>query len=105
MGTVTEEVYQMILDNLHITYSLDSSAEQRIRNETSSGIAYIRKYCDPGADFAPGSRFGQMLCDYVLRAESGALETFAVDFAGDITAARIEHEAEIYAEVMGYVET
>ena len=27
-----------------------------------------------------------MLCDYVLRAESGALETFTADFAGDITA-------------------
>lgn len=105
MDNVTEEVYQMILDNLHITYCPDSSTEQRIRNETSSGIAYIRKYCDPDADFTPGSRFGQMLCDYVLRAESGALETFAVDFAGDITAARIEHEAEAYAGAMGYVET
>lgn len=105
MESVTDEVYQMLLDNLHITYSLDSSTEQRIRNEAASGIAYIRRYCDPGADFSPGSRFGQMLCDYVLRAESGALETFAVDFAGDITAARIEHEAEAYAEAMGYVET
>lgn len=105
MEQVTDEIFRMLLDNLHITCELDRSAEQRIRNEASSGIAYIRKYCDPGADFAPGSRFGQMLCDYVLRAESGASETFAMDFAGDITAARIEHEAEAYAEAMGYAET
>lgn len=105
MEGVTEEVYRMLLDNLHITYTPDSATEQRIRNEAASGIAYIRRYCDPGADFSPGSRFGQMLCDYVLRAESGALETFAGDFAGDITAARIEHEAEVYAEAMGYAET
>ena len=105
MKQVTEEIYRMILDSLHVTYEPDESTKRRIENETASGIAYIRKYCDPGADFAPGSRFGQLLCDYVLRAESGALETFAADFAGDITAARIGHEVEKYAEAMGYAET
>lgn len=105
MENVTEEIYQMVLDSLHITYAPDSSTERRIKNEASSGISYIRKYCGPGADFVPGSSSGQMLCDYVLRAEAGALETFAGDFAGDITAAHIEHEVEHYAGAMGYAET
>ena len=105
MTDIPEEIYQMILDNLHKTYTLDESTEKRIRNETASGIAYIRKYCDPGADCLPGTRFGQMLCDYVLRAEAGASETFPRDFAEEITGSRIEYETEKYAEAMGYAET
>lgn len=102
MEEVTDKIYEMILDNLHITYNPDESTKRRIKNETSAGIAYIKKYCSPGADFSPGTRFGQMLCDYVLRAEAGAAETFAVDFAEEIIAARAEYEAEQYAEAMGY---
>ena len=94
----------MILDNLHITYTPDESTEKRIRNETASGIAYIRKYCDPGAVCSPGTRFGQLLCEYVLRAEAGALETFPQDFAEEITASSIEYETAKYAEAMGYAE-
>lgn len=102
MEEVTDKIYKMILDNLHITYKPDESTKRRLKNEIGAGIAYIKKYCNPGADFSPGTRFGQMLCDYVLRAEAGALETFAVDFAEEITAARAEYEAERYAEAMGY---
>lgn len=99
---VTDEIYQMLMDNLHITYTPDESTAARLRNEAATGIAYIKKYCDPAADFTPGTKFGQLLCDYVLRAESGALETFARDFAGEITAARIESDVAGYAEAMGY---
>lgn len=99
---VTENIYKMILDNLHITYEPDESTKNRLRNETEAGMEYIRKYCSPAADFSPGKQYGQMLCDYVLRAEAGALETFAQDFAEDITAAGIETEVNGYAEAMGY---
>ncbi len=105
MGEVTDKIYKMIIDNLHITYTPDSSTEKRLKNEIGAGIAYIKKYCSPCADFSPGTRFGQMLCDYVLRAESGALETFAEDFAEEITSERAEYEVEQYAEAMGYAET
>lgn len=53
----------------------------------------------------PGTESGQLLCDYVLRAESGALETFAQDFAGEITAGRIDFDTKTYAEAMGYAQT
>lgn len=99
---VTDEIYQMILNNLHITYTPDESTVKRLKNETAAGIAYIRKYCSPDADCSPGTEYGQMLCDYVLRAESGALETFAGDFASDITAGRIKTDVDEYAEAMGY---
>lgn len=99
---VTDEIYKMLIDNLHITYTPDESTAARLQNEAAAGISYIKKYCDPAADFAPGTKFGQLLCDYVLRAESGALETFARDFAGEITAARIESDVAGYAEAMGY---
>lgn len=102
MEEVTDKIYKMILDNLHITYEPDESTVRRLKSEIGAGIAYIKKYCSPGADFSPGTRFGQMLCDYVLRAEAGAAETFAVDFAEEIIAARAEYEAEQYAEAMGY---
>lgn len=100
--SVTEEIYRMILNNLHITYEPDEATEARIRNEAAAGIAYIRKYCNPDAECGPGTRFGQLLCDYVLRAESGALETFSRDFAQEITAAKIEADTDRYAEAMGY---
>lgn len=104
MADVSEEIYQMILDNLHITYTPDDSTVNRIRNETASGITYIQRYCDPGADCSPGTRYGQLLCEYVLRAEAGALETFAQDFAEELTVSSIEYETAKYAEAMGYVE-
>lgn len=104
MADVSEEIYQMILDNLHITYTPDNSTVNRIRNEIAAGIIYIQRYCDPDADCGPGTRYGQLLYEYVLRAEAGASETFAQDFAEEITASNIEYETEKYAEAMGYVE-
>lgn len=102
MEPVQDDIYKMILDNLHATHKIDESTERRLKNEISSGIAYIKKYCSPRADFSPGTQFGQMLCEYVLRAESGAAETFANYFSEEITAARMEHEVKEYAEAMGY---
>ncbi|MCI8710402.1 MAG: hypothetical protein HFG99_11430 [Dorea sp.] len=102
MEPVRDEVYKMVLDNLHVTHEVDESTERRIKNEISSGISYIKKYCNPRADFAPGTQFGGMLCEYVLRAESGAAETFYGDFSEEITATRMEHETQEYAEAMGY---
>lgn len=100
----TATIIQMIKDNLHITYDTDESTERRLRNEAESGIQYIRKYCDPAATCEPGTRFAAMLCEYVLRAESGALESFQADYATEITAARAELDADRYAAAMGYAE-
>lgn len=100
----TASIIQMIKDNLHITYDTDESTERRLRNEADSGIQYIRKYCDPAAACEPGTRYAAMLCDYVLRAESGALDSFQADYATEITAARAELDADRYAEAMGYTE-
>ena len=59
-----------------------------------SGIAFIRKYCDKNADCSPGTDFGQMLCEYVLRAESGDLETFKKDYSEEIVGAKIEADVK-----------
>ena len=101
---VTASIIQMIKDNLHITYDTDESTERRLRNEADSGIQYIRKYCDPAAACEPGTRYAAMLCEYVLRAESGALDSFQADYATEITAVRAELDADRYAEAMGYTE-
>ena len=100
----TATIIQMVKDNLHITYDTDESTERRLRNEAESGVQYIRKYCDPAATCEPGTRFAAMLCEYVLRAESGALESFQADYATEITAARAELDADRYAAAMGYAE-
>lgn len=107
MGTesVSDEIYEMILKDRHITYTPDPDTVTRLKNEAAAGIAYIRKYCNPAADCSPGTTFGQLLCEYVLRAEAGAVETFEEDFAEDITAARIEFEVDRYAGAMGYEKT
>ncbi len=104
MTEISNEIYQMILNNLHITYSPDESAVRRLKNEIASGTAYIKQYCSPDAECQPGTRFGQLLCEYVLRAEAGALDTFSQDFAEEITASRIEYETGKYAEAMGYAQ-
>ncbi len=105
MVKVSEKIYQMILNNLHITYTPDDSTVDRLKNEIASGIAYIQKYCSPAADFKPGTGSGQLLCEYVLRAEAGAIDTFAQDFAEEITALNIEYETSRYAEAVGYAQT
>lgn len=102
MTDISGEIYQMVLDNLHITYTPDESTVKRLKNETASGIAYIQKYCSSDADCSPGTVYGQLLCEYVLRAEAGALETFPQDFAEEITALGIESRVSDYAEAKGY---
>ena len=100
---VTKDIYKMLLDCLHITYTPDKATESRIYHEAAAGIAYIRKYCDPEAACEKESLEGQLLCDYVLRAEAGDVQSFAKDFANEITAAKAEYDARKYAEAMGYV--
>lgn len=97
-----EQIVQMVKDSLHMSFTLDDSSDRRLNDEISSGIAYIQKYGDPWASFLPGTIAGQLLCAYVLRAESGATETFAVDYRSDLLAMRTEYEAQLYAEACGY---
>lgn len=101
---MTETIFKMICDNLHITYTLDESTRSRLENEINAGIAYVQRYCDSGATCEPGTLSGQLLCEYVLRAESGALETFTEDFKREILEARSFVEVGEYAEAMGYAE-
>lgn len=103
--TISESIFQMVCDNLHITYTLDDSAKRRIVNETNDGILYLQKYGDSSATCEPGTPFARLLVEYVLRAESGALSTFAVDYAEDILQAKAEKEANDFAKVMGYAES
>lgn len=102
--SVSEEIYKMLLDCLHITYTPDQATENRLYHEAAAGIAYIRMYCDPDATCEKDTLSGQLLCDYVLRAEAGDAQSFAKDFAQEITAAKAEYDARKYAEAMGYVQ-
>ena len=101
--TVADVLFQMILDNLHITYTLDDSTKRRLSNEIKDGIAFLKKYCDPDPDYYPGGEFAELLCEYVFRAESGALETFREDFSQEIRSAKIASDVDAFAEAMGYV--
>ena len=102
---VSADIIQMLKDYLHITYTLDESTLRRLKDQAANGIAYIRRYCNAAATCEPGTDYAAMLCEYVLRAESGALETFSVDFDKDIREAKMLTEVNCYAEVMGYAET
>ncbi len=104
MAAIPKDIYQMILNSLHITYTPDESTVKRLENEIASGTEYIQKYCSPAADCRPGTVSGQLLCEYVLRAEAGALETFPQDFAEEITSLGIESRVSDYAEAMGYAQ-
>ena len=101
---MTEGIYRMLLDNLHITYTPDESAKRRIRNEGEAGIAYIRKYGDPASSCTPGTQSGALLCEYVLRAEAGALDTFQMDYRAELLQLKAQAEVEAYAEAVGYAE-
>lgn len=105
MVEIPDKIYQMVLNNLHITYTPDASTVERLKNEIAAGVAYIQKYCGPDAECLPGTISGQLLCEYVLRAEAGASETFSKDFAEEITAFGIESRVSVYAEAMGYDKT
>lgn len=102
MGLITEEVYNMLLRALHVTYTPDEDTRQRIQEEGAAGIALIRKYGDPDTDCDPGTRCGELLCEYVRRAEAGAAETFLQDFGQDIVELKNESDVQVYAEAQGY---
>ena len=102
---VDNGIMKMVKDSLHITYEPDESTLSRLESEVSAGIAYIKQYCDPAAGCSPGTYYGELLCEYVLRAEAGALDTFAADFAVDISSSKIRKEVDEYAGAMGYAET
>lgn len=99
-----DAVYQMLLDHLHITYKPDESTIRRITNEGNAGIAYIQKYGGPDVSFKPGTLGGALLCEYVLRAEAGALDSFQNDYLSDLIQIRAESDISMYAEAMGYEE-
>ncbi|MBQ9612236.1 MAG: hypothetical protein IJV14_06565 [Lachnospiraceae bacterium] len=99
---ITEAIYNMLLRALHVTYTPDEDTAERIRTEGAAGIALIQKYCDPEADCSPGTRCGQLLCEYVLRSEAGAAETFLQDFTQDIVEIKNESDIKAYAEAQGY---
>ena len=101
---ITETVYNMLLRALHVTYTPDEDTEQRIRAEGAAGKELLNRYADPDADCEPGTRCGQLLCDYVMRAEAGAAETFLTDFAQDIVEIKSEYDARIWAAGKGYTE-
>ena len=103
--TVTPTVYDMILHDLHFTFTPDTATKERLENEIRDGIAYLRNYCDSDADFEPGGSYAALLKEYVLRAESGAVSTFAEDFAKEIRAGRVQFDVEGYAEAMQYGDT
>ena len=100
--TVSQTIYDMILHELHITFTPDESTRARLQHEIADGMAWIREYCDPDANFEPGGKFAALLKEYVLRAESGAVSTFADDFAKDVRSHRIAFDVEGYAEAMEY---
>ncbi len=99
---MTESIYQMLLDFLHVLQEPDESTVRRITSEGNAGIALIRKYGDPDASCEPGTESGALLCEYVLRAESGAAMTFIQDFAQEVLSLRVETDVREYAEAMGY---
>lgn len=101
---VTETVYKMLIRALHVTYTPDADTEARIRTEGAAGKELINRYADPEADCEPGTRCGQLLCDYVMRAEAGAAETFLVDFAQDIVEIKANYDVRSFAGAKGYGE-
>ena len=102
MEAVTDTIYQMVCDFLHVTAALDVSSERRIREECAEGIQYLQTYCDPAATCEPGTACARLLCEYVLRADSGSAETFAQDFAKDLLEAQIQTQVESFAAAKGY---
>jgi hypothetical protein len=102
MMAITETVYKMLLRALHVTYTPDEDTEARIRAEGAAGKELINRYADPNAACEPGTRCGQLLCEYAMRAEAGAAETFLTDFAQDILEIKSEYDITTWAAAKGY---
>ncbi len=102
MDEISQELYQMILDDLHITFTPDVPTEHRLKQKILDGIAYLRENCDPNPDCAPGGKHAALLKEFVLRADSGAGSTFAGDFAKEIRQHRVAFDVDGYAEAMQY---
>lgn len=99
---ISFKILQMVTDFLHVTQTPDESTRRRLENEIADGIAYIRDVCDPGATCEPGTEYADLLKEYVLRAESGARDTFAADFSGELLSGNLRKTVGDYAAAMGY---
>ena len=95
-----ENIYLMVLDYQHITYTPDPATVSRLHQEIRDGINYIRRYVDPNATCEPGTAYSGLLCEYVMRAEAGAVDTFSADFAKEIHGGAIYTAVEDYAEAV-----
>ncbi len=101
--TITNAITDMLYDFLHLTMQPDASSVRRIEAEAYAGMALLKVLCDPDMTFESGTEGGKLLCEYVLRAESGAAATFEEDFAADILRLKVSNDIQGYAEAMGYV--
>lgn len=99
---MTEEIRNMLYDFLHHTMRPDESTVRRIDDEAGAGMALLKTIGNPDLTFEPGTEGGKLLCEYVLRAESGAAATFEDDFAADILRLKLSFDIQGYAEAMGY---
>lgn len=105
MEEIKQSIYEMILDDLHITFTPDPATERRLKEKIRDGIAYLKANCDPDPDCEPGGRHAALLKEFVLRADSGAASTFGVDFAKEIRQHRVAFDVDGYAEAMNYADT
>jgi len=101
-GTVPENVFNMVKRFLQINHQLSESDRQELEDKIASGMAYLHEIADPDATFSPGTVSGQLLCEYVLRAESGATDTFGTDFGADLIQQNASYRTAQYAAAKGY---
>ena len=102
MDEISQTIYQMILDDLHITFTPDPATERRLKEKIRDGLAYLKENCAPNPDCEPGGRHAALLKEFVLRADSGAASTFGADFAKEIRQHRVAFDVDGYAEAMQY---
>ena len=101
-GTVSENIFAMVKRFLQISHQLSESDRQELEDKIASGMDYLHEVADPDATFAPGTFSGQLLCEYVLRTESGATDTFGTDFGRDLIQQNMSYRTAKYAEAKGY---
>ena len=83
-------------------YEADEDTTSRLTTEIGASIDYLRTYADPTTDFEQGSRMRELLCERVMRAEAGEVESFDKDFKDDVRSISINLQTAEYAAEMGY---
>lgn len=89
-----EELLEDVKDYLKITWT-NEKTDKSLLGMINRGMAYLNNIAGMPLDFSEEDSPKSLLLDYVRYANSQALEMFAINFSGELTALHYTYQASL----------